>query len=407
MPSYSDTMTAKAGIQPSELDYQAPRLPYHYADRMSVGVGLASSMTTTSAHKDTLKASVGVGPTMSATGAWHDTLTAQVGVLPGMSDRQNLHDTTTAQVGVKPTITDRQALRDTMTAQVGLSTSMTGTYPPYADVMTARIGVGPAMSATATQNEVMTAKVGAAPAMVDKQNLHDTMTDQVGVAPSQVESAKHRDTMTAQVGLSTSMTDGRAYRDTMTAGVGANGQVNAATAGSHDTLTAGAGMGTRMIETLVTVDSGFVAAVRAVVKATLPELVRVPESLPEAQGLKPTDLPFVVLVVGDDTDASPNFPVQSEAQQVTVELVYVARTPTDGATDMPQVLRAKLNLLQQAFLSDRRLGHIAQRTELMHTPLHRANQYQEHFANLQLGNMTVMVLTLQFELVQSTMQWAN
>ena len=158
-----------------------------------------------------------------------------------------------------------------------------------------------------------------------------------------------------------------------------------------------------MIDNSLTTFSDFVAAVRARTKATLTEISRVPESFPEAQIVP---LPFVLLAVGEDTDVSDNYVVQSEAQQVQVDFVYVAKTTANGAVDETQTLRDRLDVLAAAFLADRRLGGLANRTEQAHTPLLTANQYETKFKDMQIGPVTVMVLSLVFDLVQSTVQYA-
>lgn len=142
----------------------------------------------------------------------------------------------------------------------------------------------------------------------------------------------------------------------------------------------------------------FVAALRALCVATLPELTCEPEALSE--GVLLTDLipPYLVLNLDDGTDVSGEYAVFDEATAINVEFLYVGATLRTGATDTAQAIRARLNLLELAFLSDRTLGGLATRIEVAHTPANRGNQYQVQFQGAG-EQITVLGLTMEFHLV--------
>lgn len=408
MTAYSDTMYYYAGMLPSETDYKASRLAYHYSDIMTFLGGSKATISGPANYHDTLLhlAAGRFGPLASA--VMGDHYTFQAGGRLTETDSQSLHDTPIAYLGGKATEIDRQVLHDTLLHLAGGEETMTVYHPPYADTFAFLAAGQQIMSTTAAQHDTLTHKAAGEQTMIDSQSLHDTTAHLASAKATETDRQILRDTMTTQAGGLPSETDSRAYRDTLAFLVAGQAQVSAARASQSDTASFQAAGRLTQIETLITDSSGFIAALRAKMVATFPELTRVVESLNEATTLAEKGiLPFGVMIVGEDSAASSDYPVQTEAQVVPVDFVYVGEIIRTGNTDNGQYLRSRLNLLQQAFLSDRRLSNLVNSTEQVHTPMDRANMYQSHFAGLQAAQIAVMIVTFEFTRIQSTLQWAK
>lgn len=130
--------------------------------------------------------------------------------------------------------------------------------------------------------------------------------------------------------------------------------------------------------------TGIIPRLRAIVKATLSEVLSVPEGLPDAILLKKIVPPFVCIIA--EQSQSARLAVNDMSTSLVIRLIYCRQDVRDGQTDtMQDIVRQAVDTLIGAVLADWTLEGNAIGLELEETPLDRVQEYQQHFSDNSQG----------------------
>ena len=448
--AYPDAVTLKSGLKlPTLLD------GFFANDAGVAKIGLASSLLEIYANRrvtyayETLRGLIGsevvLGP---ETFASVERITFKTGLKALTADTWSTADNGTVKTGAKFTQRDAWNTSDNGTVKTGLKNAVADTLKTI-DSGAVKTGLKIVLSEAQQAKESLAAKSGAkfvlieAMAYADNRSLKagvkfpaadmmvcaDNVGAKTGVKFPAAEAFRASDATAMKIGLKESLAEGRGFFDTAAIKTGAKmgqsdnvqavdvrtSKFGVAAQGSERTtraLQAGqmqalAILTTPAAGTLVNVSAlsdatpeNLIEACRILAKATLPELVMIPETLEQSPILASGKLPFMVLVAGDPADVSGNWQVRAVGQQIDIDFVYVSKSPDDGATDGAQALRARLNILQNAFYANYHLNGLVAQLRTASVSANKQNEYEQYFqSNGQ--PVTVMVLRLSFVQVKA------
>ena len=142
--------------------------------------------------------------------------------------------------------------------------------------------------------------------------------------------------------------------------------------------------------------SGIIPAIRYHGKATIPNLTKIVEGLPDEEVLQTLVEPFLVIVASKPAKIA--LAVQDQAYTVSIDIVYL--TKVAAGSDNPPLLRAALRVLEQSLVLDYQLfGNTSIPScfdlDIAATPLDRVNEYNKMFASkgqsveIAVSNLTV------------------
>lgn len=414
MTSYTTTATIGVGVKPSGVTVLGHTGQF-YLTQKTIRVGIKGSGTTHMSGGTNASIGVGVRPAGVTAASMHTPGTARVGLRPSGSSGHGTNTTATIKVGVRPS--GISFLRGRTHGSIGVGIKPVPVTALHgATHGTAKVGVKPEGESAAGFSTSRTVGVGVKPKGTSAASQHTTATIKAGIKPVGVTALMGRTpgTIKAAVKPSGNSSWGHNTQASISAAVRPSGiSVSGSTAANFVTNATirvrlkpwGTTTGSQY--TSVQTFDNLVAAIRAVSKATLTEIStssnRFPETINEAQDLaQEGTFPFLAIIVGAGVDISQEFAVFDVGQRVPVDLVYCVVTKRTGTNDSAQDLRARLGVLQSAFMADRRLGGVATTTTVKNVPEEKANQYEVQITGTGQA-LTCMVLSLEFTIVQSVL----
>lgn len=292
------------------------------------------------------------------------------------------NDTVSARFGLRAGLLDESIMFDGIGARFGMRSVATPEQLIALDSPMARMAMRSAeITDLIVFTEIVEGRLAMFAALVDPAITVDSPGSRIGMRAAQTEWVESAESPSARMGMKSSASEQREIIDVVSALFGMR---SAAPEEGISLEAPAARMGMRPFVVELTDGARLIPNIRSVVRATLPEVNQIPESMTDAVEDQDLTLPYVILNA-QAPRADSGFAVQDEAVWVDVDLIYVDKNVKDSLTDNPERIRKRLDLAVRALLMNYRQKGAADAnptaitTELVATPMERAQGYQEYF----------------------------